>query len=119
MRTLAYRIKKNRKGHYVMMHIDAPAGAVHEMERNIRINEDIISYMTVKVDALEEGPSIVMQNKGSRDDRRDRGDRDRGDRDRGDRDRGDRDRGDRGERRDRFDRPRQESQESADTSEET
>ncbi len=81
VRGLSYRIKKNRKGHYVMMHIDAPANAVHEMERNFRISEDIIRYLTVKVDELEEGPSIVMQNKGSRDDRRDRGDRgDRGDR---------------------------------------
>lgn len=81
VRSLAYRIKKNRKGHYVMMHIDAPAVAVQEMERNIRLNEDVIRYLTIKVDELEEGPSIVMQSKGSRDDRRERGDRrDRGDR---------------------------------------
>jgi len=68
LRSLAYRIKKNRKGHYVMMNIDAPAGAIHEMERQMRINEDILRYLTIKVDAFEEGPSIMMQNK-SREDR--------------------------------------------------
>ncbi len=78
LRGLAYRVKKNRKGHYVLMHIDGPAAAIHEMERNMRINEDVIRYLTVKVDKLEEGPSAMMQSRGGRDDRRDdrRGGRD-------------------------------------------
>jgi len=80
LRNLSYRIKKNRKGHYILFNLDAPPIAVSEMERNMRINEDILRYLTVRVDALEEGPSAVMQNRG-RGDERDR-DRDR-DRDRG------------------------------------
>ena len=78
LRSLAYRIKKNRKGHYVLMNIDAPPSAIGEMERNMRIDEDIVRYLTVRVDALEEGPSIVMRAKVARDDRgrRDRGRRD-------------------------------------------
>ena len=83
LKSLAFRIKKNRKGHYVLLNIDAPAAAVIEMERNMRLNEDVLRYLTVKVEALEEGPSAVMQSR----DRGDRGDRDR-DRERGDRDRG-------------------------------
>ena len=67
-RTLSYRIKKNRRGHYVMFHIDAPAPAIHEMERQMRINEDVLRYLTIKVDALDEGPSIMMPSR-SRDDR--------------------------------------------------
>jgi small subunit ribosomal protein S6 len=74
LRNLAYKIKKNRKGHYVLMHIDAPAAAIHELERNMRINEDIVRYLTTRVDEIEEGPSIVMLSKGRSDDRR--GDRD-------------------------------------------
>jgi small subunit ribosomal protein S6 len=69
LRTLAFRIKKNRKGHYVLFNIDAPSAAVAEMERNMRINEDVLRYLTVRVDALEEVPSAVMQSRGSRDDR--------------------------------------------------
>jgi small subunit ribosomal protein S6 len=69
LRTLAFRIKKNRKGHYVLFNIDAPPAAVAEMERNMRINEDVLRYLTVRVDALEEVPSAVMQSRGSRDDR--------------------------------------------------
>lgn len=68
LRTLAYRIKKNRKGHYVMFHIDAPAPAIHEMERQMRINEDVLRYLTIRVDAFDEGPSIMMQSR-ARDDR--------------------------------------------------
>jgi small subunit ribosomal protein S6 len=90
VRSLAYRIKKNRKGHYVLMNLDAPAAAVKELERNMQINEDFLRYLTVRVDELEEGPSAVMQ---SRTTRGGRGGRDGGGRDR---DRGDRDRGDRG-----------------------
>jgi small subunit ribosomal protein S6 len=84
LKNLAYRIKKNRKGHYTMLNIDAPAGAISELERNMRINEDVLRYMTIRVDELDENPSIMMTSRGSRDGR-DRG-RDR-DRDR-DRDRG-------------------------------
>lgn len=69
LRTLAFRIKKNRKGHYVLFNIDAPAAAVAEMERNMRINEDVLRYLTVRVETLEEVPSAVMQSRGSRDDR--------------------------------------------------
>jgi small subunit ribosomal protein S6 len=68
LRSLAYRIRKNRKGHYVMLAIDAPAAAVKEMERNMRISEDIIRTLTVRVDELEEGPSAMMQQARSRDD---------------------------------------------------
>jgi small subunit ribosomal protein S6 len=68
LRTLAYRIKKNRKGHYVMLNIDAPAGAIHEMERQMRINEDVLRYLTIKIDAFEEGPSVMMNSR-SRDER--------------------------------------------------
>ncbi|HTH29251.1 MAG TPA: 30S ribosomal protein S6 [Sphingobium sp.] len=87
LRSLAYKIAKNRKAHYVMLNIDAPAGVVAELERQTQINEDIIRYMTVRVDALEGGPSVMMRKS-------DRGDRRGG---RGDRE----DRGDRGPRRDR------------------
>jgi small subunit ribosomal protein S6 len=83
LKSLAFRIKKNRKGHYVLLNIDGPSAAVLEMERNMRIHEDVLRYLTVKVDELEEGPSAIMQGR----DRSERGDRDRGDRDRGDRDR--------------------------------
>ncbi len=69
LRNLAYRIKKNRKGHYTMFHIDAPAAAVQEMERNMRISEDILRYLTIRVDAFEEGPSIILQTRSARDDR--------------------------------------------------
>jgi small subunit ribosomal protein S6 len=86
LRTLAYRIKKNRKGHYVMLRVDAPAAAMQELERILRLSDDVIRYLTVRTETLEEGPSIVMQARNSRDDRGDRGDRGgRGDRDRGDR----------------------------------
>ena len=69
LRNLAYRVKKNRKGHYVLFNIDAPADAVAEYERNMRFNEDILRYMTVRVNELEEGPSAVAQSKDRRDDR--------------------------------------------------
>src|SRR5260370_5906853 len=69
LRTLAFRIKKNRKGHYVLFNLDAPPAAVAEMERNMRINEDVLRFLTVRVDALEEGPSAVMQSRGSSHDR--------------------------------------------------
>ena len=77
VKSLAYRIKKNRKGHYTLLNLDAPAAALKELERNLRLNEDVVRYMSIRVDELEEGPSIMMQNRSSRG--RDR-DRDRGDR---------------------------------------
>jgi small subunit ribosomal protein S6 len=105
LRSLAFRIKKNRKGHYVLFNLDAPPAAIQEMERNMHINEDVLRYMTVRVEKLRPEPSPIMQGKGDRE--RERADRTgRGDRgDRGDRPRrfDDRDRGDRG---DRGDRPR-------------
>ena len=66
LRNLAYRIRKNRKGYYVLFNIDAPAIAVQEMERLMRIDEDVIRHLTVKVDALEEGPSIMLAPKSSK-----------------------------------------------------
>lgn len=115
LKTLSYRINKNRKAHFALMDIDAPAPAIHEMERQMRLNEDVLRTLTIRVDEHEDGPS-VMKQKRDRDDRRRRergereggfdGGRDRGDRDRGDRERGDRERGDR-ERGDRDERPRE------------
>jgi len=72
LRNLAYRVKKNRKAHYVLMNIDAPAEAVHEMQRLMRLNADVLRELTLRVDALNEGPSIMMQR---REERRDRGER--------------------------------------------
>jgi small subunit ribosomal protein S6 len=83
LRSLTYRIKKNRKGHYVLLNISAPPAAVRELERNMGINEDILRFLTVRVEALEEGPSAMLQSRdrGERGDRGDRGGRgDRGDR---------------------------------------
>lgn len=79
LRNLAYRMRKNRKGHYVLMNIAAPPATVAELERMMRINEDVIRYLTIRVEDLEEGPSVVMQSRGSRDDRQRRsgGERDR------------------------------------------
>ena len=61
LRPLSFRIKKNRKGHYVLMNVEAPSAAVNEIERQHKINEDIIRYLTVRVDELEEGPSAMMR----------------------------------------------------------
>lgn len=69
LRSLTYRIKKNRKGHYILLNIDAPPAAVHEMERNMRLNEDVLRFMTVRVDELEAGPSMMMQRREERGDR--------------------------------------------------
>jgi len=85
LRSLAYRIAKNRKAHYVALDIDAPAAALAELERQTGINEDVIRFMTIRVDAHEKGPSAMMR-------RQERDSRERGER--GPRD----DRGDRGER---------------------
>jgi small subunit ribosomal protein S6 len=75
LRNISYRIKKNRKGHYMLFNLDAPPAAVNELERTMRSNEDVLRYLTVRVEALEEGPSAVLLNRG-RGDERDR-DRDR------------------------------------------
>lgn len=69
LRNLAYRVKKNRKGHYLHFNIDAPAAAITELERTERINEDVLRYLTVRVDKLDDGPSPVMLAKASRDER--------------------------------------------------
>jgi small subunit ribosomal protein S6 len=84
VKSVAYRIKKNRKAHFTLLNIDAPASAVAEMERQMAINEDVIRFLTVRVDELEQGPSAMMRKRD--DDDRDKGER--GDRERGDRGRG-------------------------------
>lgn len=68
LRNLAYKIKKNRKGHYTLMHFDAPASAIAEMERNIRLHEDVLRFLTVTIEKLPEGPSAIL--KPSQDDER-------------------------------------------------
>ena len=93
VKTMSYRINKNRKGHYAFVRSDAPAGAVQEMERLMRLHEDVMRVLTVKVDKHEDGPSVQMQKR----EERDRDGRDRGDRG----DRPPRDRDDRGPREDR------------------
>jgi small subunit ribosomal protein S6 len=75
LRNLSYKIKKNRKGHYALFNIDAPVDALREYERMMKLNEDILRYMTIKVDELDPEPSVVMQNKGRDRERGDRGDR--------------------------------------------
>jgi small subunit ribosomal protein S6 len=96
VKSLAYRIKKNRKAHFTLLNIDAPPAALSEMERQMQISEDVLRFMTVRVEQLESEPSAMMQKR-DRDDRKDRergrrrdedgfggggfgGDRDRGDR---------------------------------------
>jgi small subunit ribosomal protein S6 len=106
VKSLSYRLRKNRKAHFTLMNLDAPPAAINEIERLERLNEDVLRYLTIRVDEHEEGPSAMM--------RRVERDRDRDDR-RGDRgDRGDRfDRGDRGDRpRDRERRPREDADET-------
>lgn len=74
LKSLTYRMNKNRKAHYQLMDIDAPAPALKEMERQMGINEDVLRFMTIRVEAHEEGPSVMMQKR-DRDDRPRRGDR--------------------------------------------
>ena len=74
LKTMAYKINKNRKGHYCFMRSESPAPAVHEMERLMRLHDDVMRVLTVKVDKHEEGPSAMLQSRG-RDDRGDRSDR--------------------------------------------
>ena len=72
LRNLAYKIRKNRKGHYTMFHIEAPSSTIQELERNMRLNEDILRYLTVKIDKLPEGPSVMMTARPDRPRRTDR-----------------------------------------------
>ena len=103
VKSLAYRVRKNRKAHFTFMNVDAPPAALNEIERQERLNEDVLRYLTIRVEEHEEGPSAMMRKSDrDRDERGDRGgfrdrDRDR-DRDRGDRRPRDRDRGPREER---------------------
>src|SRR5689334_16362333 len=104
VRSLTYRISKNRKAHFVLLNIEAPPAAIAEIERQERISEDVIRYLSVRVEELEEGPSAMMRKADRDRERDDRGGGFRGDRDgggfRGDRDGGGF-RGDRGPRRPR------------------
>ena len=70
VKTMAYKINKNRKGHYAYMRTDAPSDAVQEMERLMRLHEDVMRVLTVKVDEHAEGPSVQMQKREEREDRR-------------------------------------------------
>ncbi len=72
VKTMAYKINKNRKGHYAFLRSDAPAPAIQEMERLMRLHEDVMRVLTIKVDAHEEGPSVQMQKRDERPDRRER-----------------------------------------------
>ncbi|MDE0539927.1 MAG: 30S ribosomal protein S6 [Rhodospirillales bacterium] len=94
LKNLSYRIKKNRKGHYMLFNLDAPSEAVQEMERQMRLHEDILRYLTLRLDEIDDEPSIQMQNRNRDESRRRDGDRRDGDRRDGDR------RDDRGDRRD-------------------
>ncbi len=69
LKSLAYRIKKNRKGHYVFMNVDASVETLGALERNLRFNEDVLRFMSVRVDRLDCEVSPMMRNKSSRDDR--------------------------------------------------
>src|SRR5215831_10364366 len=126
VKTLTYRMRKNRKAHFTLMNIEAPPAAMGEVERQQRINEDVLRILTIRVEEHEAEPSAMMRKVDRDRDRDDRrggfGDRDRGgfgDRERsfGDRDRGDRDRGDRRPRGDRP--PRDDRSESGDTASNT
>ena len=63
LRSLAYRIKKNRKGHYILLGLDAPSPAVQEMERQLTLNEDVLRFMTVRVEEISEEPSAILSRK--------------------------------------------------------
>ena len=89
VKSLTYRIKKNRKAHMTLFNLDAPPAAINEIERQERLNEDVLRYLTVRVEEHEEGPSAMMRK-------------------------ADRDREERGERGDRGDRPRRRDDESVD-----
>lgn len=101
LKSLAFRIKKNRKAYFTLMNIDAPAAAIQELERQLSLNEDVIRYLTLRVDEHEAGPSAMLRKReeSDRDDRGGRGPRP--------------DRGDRGDRPDRPRRPRDDAQAGA------
>ncbi len=117
LKSLTYRVKKNRKAYYTLMDLTCPPAALKEMERQMGLSEDVLRFLTIKVEKHEEGQSAMLQKR----DRDDRGERGFGDRpprgDRGPRSFGDRDRGDRGDRGgfggDREDRPRRPREEGA------
>jgi small subunit ribosomal protein S6 len=66
LKSLQYRIHKNRKGHYVLMNMEAESDAMQEMERQMRLNEDVLRYMTIRTEELPEGPSVMTQGRGDR-----------------------------------------------------
>jgi small subunit ribosomal protein S6 len=66
LKNLAYRVKKNRKGHYVMLNIESPSTAINELERSERLHEDVLRYLTLRVDELEEGPSVMARGRKER-----------------------------------------------------
>jgi small subunit ribosomal protein S6 len=105
VKSLSFRIRKNRKAHFTLLNVDAPPSAINEVERQERLNEDVLRFMTVRVDELEDGPSIMMR-KAERDERGERGFGDRGFGGGGRFDRGDR-----GERGERSERPRRDREE--------
>ena len=81
LRSLAYRIKKNRKGHYVMLNLETDSETLNEYERIMGLNEDILRFLNIRIEKVSEEPSIMMQAKSERSERGDRGDRgDRGNR---------------------------------------
>ena len=81
LRSLAYRIKKNRKGHYIMFNLETDGATLKEYERIMGLNEDVLRFLNIRIEEVDEAPSIIMQNKGERGERGDRGNRgDRGDR---------------------------------------
>ncbi|MBL4838753.1 MAG: 30S ribosomal protein S6 [Kordiimonadaceae bacterium] len=104
LKNLAYKIKKNRKGHYVLLNLDAPHAAIAEVERQARLHEDVLRFMTIRVDEHEEGQSVVLRSKADKERRGPRGDDRRPRRDNND---------DRGPRRDNNDDrgPRREKKE--------
>ncbi|MEO6945053.1 MAG: 30S ribosomal protein S6 [Nitrobacter sp.] len=105
VRSLTYRMNKNRKAHFVLLNIDGPSAVVNEIERQERIHEDVIRYLTIRVEEHEEGPSAMMRKADRDRERDDRGGGFRGDRDGGFR--GEREGGFRGDRGPR--RPREEA----------
>jgi small subunit ribosomal protein S6 len=72
IKTMAYKINKNRKGHYAFLKTDAPAPAIQEMERLMRLHDDVMRILTIKVDEHAEGPSVQMQKRDERGERRER-----------------------------------------------
>ena len=80
VKSLAYRIKKNRKGHYIMFNLETDGPTLKEYERIMGLNEDVLRFLNIRIEEVDEAPSIIMQNKGERNERSDRDRGDRGDR---------------------------------------